>query len=65
MPRASIPPSRRQAPRNNPPHTLFPAKGPFRPLQGDQTMFRTTLTLATLGFVLALSPAGAQTAPAA
>ena len=28
-------------------------------------MFRTTLTLAALGFVLSLSPAGAQTAPAA
>lgn len=27
-------------------------------------MFRTTMTLAALGFVLALSPAGAQTAPA-
>ncbi len=28
-------------------------------------MLRTTMTLAALGFVLALSPAGAQTAPAA
>lgn len=28
-------------------------------------MLRTTLTLAALGFVMALSPAGAQTAPAA
>lgn len=28
-------------------------------------MFRTTLTLAALGFALALSPAGAQTGPAA
>ena len=28
-------------------------------------MIKTTMTLAALGFVLALSPAGAQTAPAA